>query len=298
MPVPDSTDAAPIASATPTEQDLTRSDLVVLGRMPWSSNATFLCELWPEGTRPDAGLADPGDDEGGEDGADDGGGHDPEGGAAGSIGAGADRTGTVDDGDAHRPFGRAIYKPHRGERPLWDFPDGLYRREVGAYRLAALLGWDVVPPTVERDGPFGIGSVQGFVDADFDQHYFTLLEDEAHHPELRRMAAFDLVANSADRKGGHVLVDPAGHLWGIDNGLCLHAEFKLRTVIWDFAGEPLPADVADALARFLDDDGADALAELLGPFEREALRTRVRALLSGGTLPTDPSGRRFPWPLV
>jgi uncharacterized repeat protein (TIGR03843 family) len=282
MPAPDSTDAEPVTPATPDEHDLLRSDLVVLGRMPWSSNATFLCELWPEGSRPDAGLADRergGDEQGdGDDTADDG----------GAEGVPA----------AEGPVGRAIYKPHRGERPLWDFPDGLYRREVGAHRLARLLGWDVVPTTVERDGPFGVGSVQGFVDADFDQHYFTLLEDEVHHPQLRRMAAFDLVANSADRKGGHVLVDDTGHLWGIDNGLCLHAEFKLRTVIWDFAAEPIPSEIADDLARFLDDGRAEALADLLDPFEREALRTRVRALLSEGTLPTDPSGRRFPWPLV
>ena len=214
---------------TSPEQLLCHSDLVILGRMPWSSNATFLCELWPEGTRPDGGLD--------EDGA--------------LLPTDPATSGDASSDDAPRPLGRAIYKPHQGERPLWDFPDGLYRREAGAYELARALGWEVVPETVVRDGPLGIGSVQRFVDADFSEHYFTLLDDPAHHPQLLRMAVFDLVANSTDRKGGHVLVDAAGHLWGIDNGLCLHHEPKLRTVIWDFAGDPLPADLAEDLDRFL-----------------------------------------------
>ncbi len=261
MPAPGSTEPHP---HQPTLDELADADLVVLGRMPYSSNVTLLCELWPAGSRPDGGL---GDDE-------------PE----------------VPDGAG--PCGRAIYKPHRGERPLWDFPDGLYRREVGAYELARALGWDVVPPTVERDGPFGPGSVQAFVDADHEEHYFTFLEDESLHPQLRRMAAYDLVANSTDRKGGHLLADDDRHLWAIDNGLCLHAEFKLRTVIWDFAGEPLDADLADDLARFLDAEIPPYLADLLDPFEADALRTRTAALLAEGRLPTDPSGRRFPWPLV
>ena len=256
------------------EELLATADLVVLGRMPWSSNATFLCELWPTGTRPDAGLAD---DEDGDV----------------VLAEAAPEPGT----DA-APLGRAIYKPHQGERPLWDFPDGLYRREAGAYLLARAIGWDVIPTTVVRDGPFGPGSVQRFVDADFDQHYFTLLEDEAHHPQLRRMAAFDLVANSTDRKGGHVLVDEHGHLWGIDNGLSLHAEFKLRTVIWDFAGEPIPSEVADDLAAFVERPLPAAVADVLDAFERDAVRTRALALLSEGRFPHDHTGRRYPWPLV
>ena len=201
-------------------------------------------------------------------------------------------------GGSGEVLGRAVYKPHRGERPLWDFPDGLYRREVAAYRLAQAIGWDLVPTTIERDGPHGPGSLQWFVEADFDRHYFTLLEDHATHDQLRRLCAFDLVANSADRKGGHVLVDPDDHLWGIDNGLCLHAEFKLRTVIWDFAREPLSADVAEDLARFLAAPLPDSLADLLDPFERDAVKTRANALLAQGHLPTDPTGRRYPWPLV
>jgi uncharacterized repeat protein (TIGR03843 family) len=196
------------------------------------------------------------------------------------------------------PLGRAVYKPHRGEQPLWDFPDGLYRREVAAYRLSRALGWDVVPPTVVRDGPFGPGSLQWFVPADFEQHYFTMLEDDALHDQLRRLCAFDLVANSTDRKGGHVLVDQQGHLWAIDNGLCLHAEVKLRTVIWDFAGEPLPADLADDLTRLVEQPLPSDLAALLDPFERDALQARARALLTEARFPHDPTGRRVPWPLV
>ncbi|MCB0976258.1 MAG: SCO1664 family protein [Acidimicrobiales bacterium] len=256
MPAQDSTD--PVPGAFPTdpsevvlgewERLLRDSELVVLGRMPWSSNATLLCELRSDDLDPQV-------------------------------------------------CGRAIYKPRRGERPLWDFPDGLFRREVAAYRLARALGWMLVPPTVEREGPFGVGSVQLFIDADFERHYFELLEDESTHPQLRRLAAFDIVANSTDRKGGHVLIDEAGHLWAIDNGLSFHAEFKLRTVIWDFAGEPLPADLADDIDRIASGLPAE-LAEFLDPFERDALRTRARALLSEGRFPADPTGHRYPWPLI
>jgi uncharacterized repeat protein (TIGR03843 family) len=262
MPAPDST--RPSADLLGL---LRTGDLVIEGRMPWSSNATFLCEVHEPGRRPDGGLP-----------TDDG---DPP---------------AIDQGSA--PLARAIYKPHAGERPLWDFPDGLYRREVAAYELACAVGWDVVPPTVERGGPFGVGSVQLFVDADFEQHHFTLVEDEANHAQLMRMCAFDIVANSTDRKGGHVLVDGDGHLWGIDNGLCLHAEFKLRTVIWEFGGDPLPADLADDLCAFLERPLPAALAELIDPLERDALRTRTRALLAEGRFPIDHSGQRVPWPLV
>lgn len=255
----------------PASTDLEQADLVVVGRMPWSSNATFLCELWPAGSRPAEVAPESGKD--------------PSRAAEGPDGP---------DG----PVGRAIYKPHRGERPLWDFPDGLYLREAAAYHLAQALGWDLVPETVVRDGPLGVGSVQRFVEADFEDHYFTLIDHDENHPQLVRMAAFDIVANSTDRKGGHVLVDADRHLWGIDNGLCLHQEFKLRTVIWDFAGQALPAELAEDLDRFLGTDLDPRLNTALNPFERDALRTRARALLSEGVLPHDPTGRRFPWPLV
>lgn len=281
MPAPDSTDpgpdeAASAAGARSAQVDLLHAaDLVLVGRMPWSSNATFLCELWPAGTRPDGGL--PSDDEEHEDDDDDGAAMPP---------------------DGVEPLGRAVYKPHRGERPLWDFPDGLYRREAAAFELASALGWDLVPATVVRDGPFGVGSVQWFVDADYEQHHFTLVEDPAFHDQLRRVCAFDIVANSTDRKGGHVLVDPDGHLWAIDNGLCLHAEFKLRTVIWEFGAEPLPRELADDLVAFLERPLPDPLAALLDPFERDALRARAAALVAEGAFPVDHTGHRVPWPLV
>jgi uncharacterized repeat protein (TIGR03843 family) len=130
----------------------------------------------------------------------------------------------------------AVYKPHQGERPLWDFPGGLYRREVAAYVLSELLGWGLVPETVERDeGPFGCGSVQRYVPEDGTSHYFTLRDDPRWHPTLIRLCAFDVAANNADRKSGHVLL-AEDRLWAIDNGLCFNEDDKLRTVIWDFGG--------------------------------------------------------------
>lgn len=235
----------PEAELTP-DEILARGEAEILGRMPWSSNATFLIEACLDGET-----------------------------------------------------ARGIYKPHAGERPLWDFPDGLYRREAAAHELSAALGWEVVPLTIVReDLPHGIGSLQRFVDADFEQHYFTLLDDEATHPQLRRMAVFDIVSNNTDRKGGHCLVDADGHIWGIDHGLSFHAEFKLRTVIWDFAGEPVAPDLLADLELLVEDGLPDKLASLLGTFERDAVLTRARALLREGELPFDETGRRYPWPLV
>ena len=235
------------ADADPARVVLETGDIEVEGRMPWSSNATFLVQA------------------------------------------------TLDD---HTE--RGIYKPHRGERPLWDFPSGLFQREVAAFELATALGWDMVPITVARDddAPLGEGSLQHFVDADFEQHYFTLFEDEAFHDQLRRICAFDLIANNTDRKSGHVLVDGDGHLWGIDNGLSFHQEFKLRTVIWEFGGERVPDALLGDVSRFLDDGLPDALARLLDPFERDAVLARARGLVDAGCFPTDPTGRRYPWPLV
>lgn len=276
MPVPDSTEDRPHVDE---EALLAGSDLVVLGQMPWSSNATFLCELWPPGTAPEI------DEVGGKS-------------AAGTSDSPPSSEGSRSIEDVGGPLGRAIYKPHRGERPLWDFPDGLYRREAAAFDLAVAIGWDLVPPTIVRDGPLGIGSLQWFVEADYDQHHFTLVEDEAFHPQLMRMCAFDIVANSTDRKGGHVLVDADQHLWGIDNGLCLHAEFKLRTVIWEFATQALPSELADDLAAFIERSLPAELGEVLDPFERDAVHQRARALLATGRFPIDETGRRYPWPLV
>jgi uncharacterized repeat protein (TIGR03843 family) len=193
----------------------------------------------------------------------------------------------------------AIYKPGRGERPLWDFPDRLYRREVAAYELSEALGWGFVPPTVELDdGPLGGGSLQLFVNADFEQHYFTLLEDEAHHRILKRMATFDVIANNADRKGGHCLVDADGRIWGIDHGLCFHTQPKLRTVIWDFAGDPLEPDDEDDIRRLVESGLPDSVAHLLDPEEGRALHKRAQHLLREQRLPEPRTDHPFPWPLV
>jgi uncharacterized repeat protein (TIGR03843 family) len=193
----------------------------------------------------------------------------------------------------------AVYKPVRGERPLWDFPPGLFRRELAAWHLSEALGWGLVPLTVEReDGPYGAGSVQLFIAADFEQHYFTLREDERYHDRLRRICAFDVIANNADRKSGHCLLAQGGTIYAIDNGLCFHVESKLRTVIWDFAGEPLPRSVLDDLRRLVAGPLPSALTELIDPEECRALLKRGRALVKLGRLPSDTLGRGYPWPLV
>lgn len=193
---------------------------------------------------------------------------------------------------------RAVYKPVRGERPLWDFPPGLHRREVAGYVLSERLGWGLVPETVLRDdAPFGIGSLQRLVPEDGMSHYFTLAEDGAWQGDLRRIAAFDVVANNADRKSGHVLL-AEGRLWAIDHGLTFHVEPKLRTVMWDFGGEPLGPDVADSLQRLVDGGPPDELASLLDVEERVAVVQRAVDLLDAGCLPYPTSDRAFPWPLV
>lgn len=191
-----------------------------------------------------------------------------------------------------------VYKPGRGERPLWDFPPRLYRREVAAYRFSEALGWRLVPATVEREGPLGEGSLQLFVEADFEQHYFTLREDPKHLDALRRVCAFDLLANNADRKSGHCLLGPDGRIYAVDNGLCFHAEPKLRTVIWEFAGEPIPDAMLGDVRRLVEGGLPDPLATLLVPAEQKALLARARALLAAGHFPADRTGRRLPWPLV
>ena len=193
---------------------------------------------------------------------------------------------------------RAIYKPLRGERPLWDFAPGLHRREVAAYRLAIAMGFDFVPITVLRDGPLGEGSVQRLIDADFEQHYFTLFESQPElHDQFRDIAVFDIVANNTDRKSGHVLIDADKHVWGIDHGLCFAADFKLRTVIWEFGGEALPEPLLDAVRRVADTVPLE-VASLLDSEEVEALTHRAAWLLEHRQFPVDDSGRRYPWPLV
>jgi uncharacterized repeat protein (TIGR03843 family) len=229
---------------------LLRGDIDIEGRMPYSSNATFLVNVTHEGR-------------------------------------------------SHP----AIYKPVRGERPLWDFEPGLHRREVAAYRLSEALGVGVVPPTVLRDGPLGEGSVQWFVDADHRQHYFTIYESFPDlHDRLRAMALFDVLANNTDRKSGHcLLVPPSEHepasVWGIDQGLCFSADYKLRTVIWEFGGEPIPDDLLERVAALCSSVPLE-IAALLADDEVEAIQGRAAWCVEERLFPTDPSGRRYPWPMV
>jgi uncharacterized repeat protein (TIGR03843 family) len=238
------TAASPRGGVT-AEQLLIRGAVKVRGRMPRSSNATFLVEVTHEATT-----------------------------------------------------ALAVYKPQRGERPLWDFPPGLDRRELAAYRLSQALGWSLVPLTVQRtDAPYGEGSLQAFVDADFRQHYFTLLEDEAHHERLQQICVWDLLANNADRKAGHCLLGSDNAIYAVDNGLCFHAEPKLRTVIWEFGGRPIPDAMLRDVRRLIDRGVPKPLAALLSAEERAALLARAREVAEAGEFPIDTLGR-YPWPLV
>ncbi|MFD1210929.1 SCO1664 family protein [Arthrobacter sp. GCM10027362] len=193
----------------------------------------------------------------------------------------------------------AVYKPEAGERPLSDFEPGLYRRERAAYLLSEYLKWGIVPATVIReDSPLGIGSLQWFIECDVREHYFTLYADSPEtHRVLLQIALFDCIANNTDRKSGHVLRGLDGHVWGIDHGLCFAADFKLRTVIWDFAGEPIPGDLLEDITPLVE-AVPDDVAELLDGAEVTALRRRVQRLLREGVLPVDRTGLRYPWPLV
>jgi uncharacterized repeat protein (TIGR03843 family) len=204
---------------------------------------------------------------------------------------------THEQGELH-----AVYKPQRGERPLWDFPSGtLAAREVAAYELSAGFGWEIVPPTVMReDAPLGPGSLQVFVKHDPERHYFTLIEERAG--ELMRFAAFDITANNADRKAGHVIEGSDGHLWGVDHGLTFNVEPKLRTVIWDFAGfelGPLRGDLEKAKSD-LDEGGSlhERLVPLLEPAEIAETRARLTFLLKEGVFPAPEGPFALPWPLV
>lgn len=255
-------------------------DLTVVGRIRSASNATFLCEA------------------------------------------------TLGDALVH-----CVYKPVAGEAPLWDFPDGtLAGREVGAYLVSAALGWGIVPETILRDGPAGAGMVQRWVDQPGDQvdedpaagpdlvdllpagrippGYLPILQaydyagDEvtlvhADDPRLRRMAVFDVVINNADRKGGHILHGVDGRVYGVDHGVSLHVEDKLRTVLWGWAGKPVDDETLEVVARLRDQLRGD-LAEQLRPHvtrrEIAALRARVDALLDRPVMPTPDRHRPIPWP--
>lgn len=235
---------------------LTRADVELEGRMPWSSNATFLATL----------------------------------------------RGDVDGTPIEQ---QAIYKPVRGERPLWDFEPGLHRRERAMYVLSERLGLGLVPPTVIRhDGPLGEGSFQWFVDADHGEHYFTVYEQRAHlRPQLAALAVLDVLANNTDRKSGHCLYEPPrdgrpDRVWAIDNGLCFAAEYKVRTVIWEFAGDPIDDDLLARIAPMCECVDGE-LAELLAADEVAAMQRRATALVAGRVLPDEPTSyRSYPWPLV
>jgi hypothetical protein len=194
----------------------------------------------------------------------------------------------------------AVYKPTRGEQPLWDFPEAsLARREVAAYLVSEALGFGLVPLTVLRDGPLGPGSLQQFIEYNPNYHYFNF--KPADRQLLRPVVLFDLLINNADRKGSHVFFEKrTRRLFGIDHGLCFHADDKLRTVLWDFAGEAIPPDLLSALKTFrsaLDLNLPADLEPYLSLDEIVALRARADALLVHPVFPQPPQDRRsFPYP--
>ncbi len=195
----------------------------------------------------------------------------------------------------------AVYKPRRGEAPLWDFPEGtLCAREVAAYVVSRALGWPNVPATVLRDGPYGVGSVQRFVPHDPQEHYFTLAE--RFPEEFRRVAAFDMVINNADRKSGHCLLGEDGRIFLVDHGVCFSDEPKLRTVIWDFIGDPLEegtrADVRRLAGEIRGGQVRDELANLLAPVELGALTERADTVAAAVRFPEPGQDRPFPWPPI
>jgi uncharacterized repeat protein (TIGR03843 family) len=245
VPADELTSSSDDSTAIPADalEILATAEIELEGRMPWSSNATFLANL-------------------------------------GDTGA------------------QAIYKPVRGERPLWDFEPGLHKREAATYRLSEALGFGVVPPTVLReDAPLGVGSLQWFVNADHREHYFTINSQRPElHPQLRDIAVLDVIANNTDRKSGHCLL-AGDRVWAIDNGLCFAPDFKLRTVIWEFAGEALTPLQLEAVTMVCREMPAE-VAELIAPHEVAAAQGRAAWLVEHGVLPGDETGGRYPWPLV
>ena len=257
-------------------QRLQQAPLDVVGRFADASNATLLVRLTD---------ADPRD--------------------LAQLTADLGREPGLDDLD---PDDLAVYKPRRGEAPLWDFPTGtLHRREVAAYEVSAGLGWDLVPTTVLRtDGPFGVGSLQRFVPHDPEEHYFTLLErgDDELRAQLTAMVLFDLLIDNADRKGGHVLLTeratrPTIQL--VDHGVSFNVERKLRTVGRDLAGEPVPEALRDDLVRFrrtFDDTLGPRLVELLTDAEVAVFAARLERTTTMATLPAPMGNYPYPWPLL
>jgi uncharacterized repeat protein (TIGR03843 family) len=237
----------PLPGSAEERELLESGEIEVLGRMPWSSNATFLVHLNHAGRE--------------------------------SL---------------------AIYKPRKGERPLWDFPRGtLCAREVAARLVSEALGWGIVPLTILRNGPAGAGMVQRFVEHDPEEHFFTLRE--RFGDVFRRFALFDVVINNADRKAGHCLRDASDHVWGIDHGVSFHCSVKLRTVIWDYEGEPISTADLEALERLgarLDGDLGRELTVLLSGPERRALEDRLEWLLTHRVFPHPLTDYPYPWPMV
>ncbi|HEY5729525.1 MAG TPA: SCO1664 family protein [Anaerolineales bacterium] len=198
----------------------------------------------------------------------------------------------------------AVYKPTRGEQPLWDFEEStLALREVAAYLVSEALGFHFVPfTTLREDGPYGAGSLQQFIEYDPNHHYFTFSPDEKLL--LKPVALFDLLVNNADRKGGHVFFEnQTRKLFAIDHGICFHEEDKLRTVLWDFGGQKIPDDLTARLSLILrpaQDGAPNLLTDLepyLSPNEIAALQSRADSILKRGTFPRQPQNRRaMPWP--
>ncbi|WP_442790300.1 SCO1664 family protein [Nocardia sp. CDC153] len=222
---------------------------------------------------------------------------------------------------------RVVYKPVRGERPLWDFPDGtLAAREVASYLVSQALGWGVIPETILREGPFGPGMVQRWIDTVDDESVPDLVDlcpvgqvpegylevlralDPAGHPvslvhagdaRLWRMAVLDVLINNADRKGGHALLGADGRVYGVDHGICLHHEPKLRTVLWGWAGERIADEMltdVTVLVKAIAGELGDRLAELITDTEIDALEARGRALLQDPVMPGPSGSRPIPWP--
>lgn len=197
----------------------------------------------------------------------------------------------------------AIYKPCQGERPLWDFPGGsLCRREFASYLVSQVLSWPRIPLTVLREGPHGPGSVQLFIDAEYEAHYFNMRHMPSFIEDFKRMALFDYIVNNADRKGGHCLKGKDGKLWAIDHGLTFHTDFKLRTVIWEFCEEKIPAPLLKDLHRLQAMLETYEFLQTLGVYinrqEIQALKSRLKALLLSGCFPEMHTGRNVPFPPI
>lgn len=203
---------------------------------------------------------------------------------------------------------RAVYKPRRGERPLWDFTQGtLCQRERAAFLVSHVLAWDLIPPTVLREGEHGTGSVQLFITHDPEAHYFTFEGESLFKEVLQKTVLLDIIINNADRKAGHVLLEEKeehDRLWLIDHGICFHTDHKLRTVIWEFAGEQIPPALLVDVENFSDKLAANEaglrseLQLLLSKTELEALQKRIRRVLSQGHFLSPGPGRHYPWPPV